>query len=276
MLFLSFYFRHKARIVKIQYPMKKVVTSVSTFGLLFLLLTVPALLSSSSHAGDIDLNLSNNSVSTLTESVTTPLAKARVIMSAVLYDSMQLKRHGLSKNAFEVAYKGYEQLLKKGSIARENILSICDFSQSSRRKRFYIIDLKEKKVLINTYVAHGRNSGAEYASSFSNSPESHKSSLGFYVTNTTYQGGHGLSLRITGVEKNINDKAYDRNIVVHGSDYVGGEFIKNNPFNGRSYGCPAVPAKQTNEVIQTIKNGSCLFIYHPNKKYMKESKLLNG
>ncbi|MFM2363546.1 MAG: hypothetical protein RLZZ316_2448 [Bacteroidota bacterium] len=140
----------------------------------------------------------------------------------------------------------------------------------------YVIDLEQQKVLINTYVAHGRNSGAEYARSFSNSPESHKSSLGFYVTKTTYYGGHGLALTIDGVERGINDRALARKIVVHGSNYVGSSFIKFNKFNGRSFGCPAVPANQTQAVINTIKNGSCLFIYHPNKKYIAQSKILNS
>lgn len=193
-----------------------------------------------------------------------------------IYDGMKLRKFGLTKKAFEYAWKGYKNLLIKGAVANTDVLSICDFSQSSRRKRLYVLNVREKKVLVNTYVAHGRNSGAEYARSFSNSPESHKSSLGFYITSKTYYGDHGLALKIDGVEKGINDKAYDRNIVVHGSKYVGDKFIRNNPFNGRSFGCPAIPAVQTQQVINTIKNGSCLFIYHPTKHYLLQSRILNG
>jgi hypothetical protein len=174
----------------------------------------------------------------------------------------------------EYAWKGYQFLLKKGKVHRSDILSICDFSQSSRNKRLYVIDINDPKVLINTYVAHGRNSGREYASSFSNAPESHKSSLGFYVTRTTYYGDHGISLRIDGVEKGINDRASARHIVIHGSEYLGDLFMQNNPFNGRSFGCPAVPAEEIEQVITTIKDGSCLFIYQPGKKYLKKSKIL--
>ncbi|WEK36807.1 MAG: murein L,D-transpeptidase catalytic domain family protein [Candidatus Pseudobacter hemicellulosilyticus] len=192
-----------------------------------------------------------------------------------LYDSMQLYRYGLTRKAFAYAWKGYNYLYDKKSLLNSNILSICDFSQSSRRKRLYVLDMEQKKLLLNTYVAHGRRSGGEYAQSFSNNPESHKSSLGFYVTQRTYHGGHGLALKIRGLENGFNDKADARNIVVHGSQYVGKQFLNSNKFNGRSFGCPAVPAKEAPRLIQTIKNGSCLFIYHPNNSYLSKSKILN-
>ncbi len=194
----------------------------------------------------------------------------------LLYDVLKLKSYGLTKAAFNYAFKGYQYLQQKKMLAQSSMLTICDFSQSSRRKRFFVIDINQQKVLINTYVAHGRRSGSEYARSFSNSPESHMSSLGFYKTETTYYGGHGLSLKIEGLERGFNDKADARNIVIHGSEYVGSSFIKNNPFTGRSFGCPAVPANQVNDVINTIKNGSCLFIYHPTKNYLTHSKILNS
>ena len=196
--------------------------------------------------------------------------------TVLLYDALKLKSFGLTKAAFDYAYKGYSYLQKKGMLARASVLTICDFSQSSRRKRFFVIDVNLQKVLINTYVAHGRRSGSEYARSFSNNPDSHMSSLGFYKTESTYYGGHGLALKIEGLENGFNDKAESRNIVIHGSEYVSGSFIKNNPFNGRSFGCPAVPANQVNNVINTIKNGSCLFIYHPSKNYLTRSKILNS
>jgi len=194
----------------------------------------------------------------------------------IIYDSMKLGRYGLTKSAFEYAWKGYQYLLSKRILNRSSVLSICDFSQSSRRKRLFVLDVAQQKVLVNTYVAHGRNSGSEYARSFSNNPESHKSSLGFYITRTTYYGDHGLALKIEGLEKGFNDKADERNIVVHGSKYVGSDFLKSNRFNGRSFGCPAVPAAQTSKVIENIKNGSCLFIYYPTKTYLTKSKILNG
>lgn len=193
-----------------------------------------------------------------------------------LFDSLDLDQLGLSEEAFQYAYKGYTELVEKGLIRKNGLLTICDFSQSSRKKRLYLVDMENFQVLKHTYVAHGRNSGGEFAKSFSNSPRSHKSSLGFYITSTTYKGGHGLSLRLQGVEKGINDKAMMRHIVIHGSNYVGDKFLDRSPFLGRSFGCPAIPAEETKDIIETIKDGSCLFIYHPSNTYLKTSKILNG
>ncbi len=196
--------------------------------------------------------------------------------ASALYEQIDLEQYGLSKKAFEYAYKGYLYLVEHRVVSRNNILTICDFSQSSRNKRLYVLDLEQKRILINTYVAHGRNSGTEFANTFSNSNRSHKSSLGFYVTENTYFGDHGLSLKIHGLERGFNDRANGRAIVVHGSDYVGDDYLNGNPFNGRSFGCPAVPSAESDAIIETIKDGSCFFIYHPTKKYIVKSKILNS
>jgi hypothetical protein len=249
--------------------MKTVLKSIFG-GLFFLLLVVAPVITGSGKS-------SAHNLSTITPAISIATAKTVTENKAlVIYDAMHLNRYGLSKNAFEYAWKGYQRLLGKKILNRSSVLSICDFSQSSRRKRLFVIDLEQQKVLVNTYVAHGRNSGSEYARSFSNSAESHKSSLGFYITKNTYYGDHGLALKIEGLEKGFNDQANARNIVVHGSQYVGSDYLKNNRFNGRSYGCPAVPAAQTTKVINNIKNGSCLFIYFPTKTYLAKSKILNG
>lgn len=189
---------------------------------------------------------------------------------SLLYESLCLQEKGLSREAFEFAYKGYERLLEEKLIINPEYLTICDLSQSAKQKRLYLIDVLNKRIVLNTYVAHGRNSGGEYASKFSNKPESLQSSLGFYITKNTYSGEHGLSLKVEGLEPGFNDRAYQRAIVVHGAAYIGGGFM------GRSYGCPAVPQKESNTIINTIKNGTCLFIYHPEKKYLLGSKILNG
>jgi hypothetical protein len=205
-------------------------------------------------------------------------AKAAAFAAEVtnLYQQFDLQDAGLSKKAFEYALKGYYYLLERHWLNKTNVLSIVDMSQSSRNKRLYVLDMDEKKVLINTYVAHGRASGGEFAQSFSNSPSSHKSSLGFYVTQGTYYGNNGLSLRIRGMERGFNDRAGGRNVVVHGSQYVGPDFLEMNKFCGRSYGCPAVPADECETIIDLIKEGSVLFIYHPTKKYISKSKILNS
>ncbi len=206
----------------------------------------------------------------------TIVADSLKVESAIIYDSLKLGLAGLTKEAFESALKGYNILLGKKYIRRKGMLTICDFSQSSRRKRMYLVDLENCKLLLQTYVAHGRNSGNEYAAKFSNKPESLQSSLGFYITRSTYYGSHGLALKIDGVELGINDKAERRNIVVHGSEYVGDNYLRFSKFMGRSFGCPAVPQNQNKKIINTIKNGSCFFIYHPTKKYKETSKILNG
>jgi hypothetical protein len=194
-----------------------------------------------------------------------------------LYEQINLKDLGLSRKALAYALKGYYYLLAHHKLSRPNILSICDLSQSSRNKRLYVLDLEQKTILINTYVAHGRNSGREYATSFSNNPASHKTSLGFYITEDTYFGSNGLSLKICGMERGFNDGAVRRNIVIHGSQYVGPDFMQmNNNVIGRSYGCPAVPLDESQAIIDAIKGGSCLFIYHPTKRYITRSKILNG
>lgn len=198
------------------------------------------------------------------------------VSSTVLYDSLKLGEFGLNEKAFAYAWKGYLNLYEKGKIANPGYLSIADFTQSSKNKRLYILDLQDMKLFMNTYVAHGRNSGGEFAKTFSNRPESHKSSLGFYITGKTYNGAHGLSLQINGLEKGINDRALARKIVIHGAEYVSDNFIEENPFIGRSYGCPAVPATERDTIINAIKEGSCLFIYHSSKLYLSRSKILNG
>jgi len=194
----------------------------------------------------------------------------------MLYNTINLLQYGLSREAFDYAWKGYQWLLEKEMISRTDYLTICDFSQSSGQKRLYVIDLANNKLIINTYVAHGKNSGSEYATRFSNKPESLQSSLGFYITSCTYTGEHGLSLRINGVDPGFNDKALERNIVIHGAAYVDGARAGNGIFMGRSWGCPAVPQKESTHIITTIKNGTCLFIFHPSRNYLLGSKILNG
>lgn len=202
--------------------------------------------------------------------------KMTIMEATSIYASMNLKKSGLNQKAFEYAWRGYHNLVKKGVLSKTNVLSICDFTQSSRRKRLYIIDVQNKKLLYNTYVAHGMNSGVEYATSFSNKAESFKTSLGFYMTTKTYVGRNGLSLKVTGLEKGYNNLAAKRGIVLHGSDYIGYDYLKNNGEMGRSLGCTAIPNAVNAKIIKSIKNGSCFFVYHPTKKYLNESSIING
>lgn len=196
--------------------------------------------------------------------------------AARLYNKIHLAAAGLSNEAFDYALKGYKVLLEKNQIRDDKYITVCDFSQSSNKKRLYIIDIKNQRLVTNTYVAHGKNSGGAFATAFSNKPESLQSSLGFYVTSQTYIGKHGLSLRIIGVDPGFNDKALERTIVMHGAAYVNEGRATAGIFMGRSWGCPAVPEKEATSIINTIKDGTCLFIYHPGKNYLLGSKILNG
>ncbi|MEP6674618.1 MAG: murein L,D-transpeptidase catalytic domain family protein [Ferruginibacter sp.] len=195
---------------------------------------------------------------------------------ANFFDKWELAATGLSKDAFELAFKGFEHMKEKGILLKENILTIIDFSKSSSQERLFIIDMLTGKLLLKSLVAHGHNSGNEYATKFSNANESHESSLGFYVTLNTYNGEHGYSLKLKGCEKGINDAAYDRAIVIHGADYVSENFIKSKGYIGRSFGCPAVPESLHRKIVDLLKDGSCLFIFHPTPTYLTRSEILNG
>lgn len=198
------------------------------------------------------------------------------IPSAVsVYDSLRLNLSGLNRKAFELAQQGYEKLREQGALINDNIISIIDFSLPSTEKRLYVVDLKNYQVLYKTYVAHGKNSGGLMANSFSNKPSSNKSSLGFYKTLGTYMGKHGYSLKLQGLERGINDNAYQRAIVIHGADYVSDSFIPKLGYIGRSQGCPAVSSREATPIINTIKDGSCLFIYSPNSAYQQRSSILS-
>ncbi len=202
--------------------------------------------------------------------------KKMVSPAVVLYDSLELDRYGLSRSAFEYAMLGFEYLVESGVIDNDDVISIVDFSLPSSAKRLFVIDLNSYRILYNTYVAHGHNSGREYANQFSNKPESNKSSLGFYKTLGTYMGGHGYSLKLEGLERGINDNANRRDIVIHGAAYVSEALIRSQGYIGRSQGCPALPEKMHKPIINKIKDGSCLFIYSPDKAYLKRSAVLNA
>ena len=190
-------------------------------------------------------------------------SSSKISENSFLYESLDLNALGLSEDAFDYAIKGYEYLKTIGKLDNERILSIVDFSLPSSQKRLFVLDMENGRLLYQTFVAHGRNSGKEYAKQFSNRPESFKSSLGFYVTKNTYFGQHGFSLRLEGEEKGINDNAMKRAIVIHSADYVDKKLISSQGYIGRSLGCPALPKEVYKPIISKIKDGSCLFVYSP-------------
>lgn len=192
-----------------------------------------------------------------------------------IYNSINFTKNIPDFEVFTIAYNGFSSLYNEGKIAN-SILTVIDFTISSNKERMWVIDLESNKVLYNTLVAHGRNTGEEYAKSFSNEMSSYKSSLGFYLTNELYQGKHGLSLKLDGLEKGINDKARERAIVIHGAEYVSHEFIANNGRLGRSLGCPALPLDLNSEIVKTIQGKSVLFIYYNDNNYLAQSSIINS
>lgn len=198
--------------------------------------------------------------------------------SEALYKSITFEEgHELNEEVFFKALTGFENLKKAGLLNQDaHLLTVCDFSMSSNTKRLWVIDTEEKKVLFNSLVAHGKNTGEEFATNFSNTNSSLQSSLGFYITDATYNGDNGYSLKLLGMDKGFNDAAYKRAIVMHGADYVSEDFAAAHKRIGRSWGCPAVPRDLTQPIINTIKGRNCLFIYYPDQNYLSKSEWLKA
>lgn len=187
-----------------------------------------------------------------------------------LYDQIDFGDNKISFEAFNKAYRGYTNLKKAGKLNDSDVISIADFSLISTEKRLWVIDLAHKKVLFNTQVAHGQGSGGDYPTVFSNANDSHQSSIGFYVTQSTYGGKHGTSLRIAGMDKGFNDNAEARGVVIHPANYCSPGYLAQNKRLGRSWGCPAVSPELAQPIINTIKDGTMLFIYAPQAKYSSQ------
>lgn len=190
-----------------------------------------------------------------------------------MYTQYGLKNAGLNADVFYTGLRGYYLLQQQGKVQNSRYLTICDYSQPSNKKRLYVIDMVLGKLAYNTYVAHGRNTGNTMASSFSNSNESHKSSLGFMITGQTYVGSNGYSMQFDGQERGINCQVRTRAIVMHGSDYVNADRAATGAMMGRSWGCPAVPLSVHRLIINDIKGGSVFFAYHPDAFYARNSSL---
>lgn len=188
-------------------------------------------------------------------------------------NNIHAKAKNLDKKVLELGVKAH-QTAKSKKITKKNLISIIDFSKPSTEKRFWVIDLDSEKVLFHDFVAHGKNSGAKLAKKFSNVPGSLTSSIGVFLTSNPYQGKHGYSMRLDGLEKGVNDNARARAIVMHGANYVSSSVAKQLGRLGRSWGCPALPHKTNKKVIDTIKEGSLLFAYYPDKRWLNNSTFL--
>ena len=188
--------------------------------------------------------------------------------------TLQTQANNLNPEVLKVAINAYLKAQQLG-LEQKKVFTLVDYSKSSSERRLWVIDMKNLKVLFNTWVAHGSNSGREKAISFSNNPRSLKSSIGVFLTDETYEGGNGYSLRVKGLEHNINDNAYNRNIVFHGARYVGPDIAKENGMVGRSWGCFAVAKNIITPLINTIKEKTLVVAYYPDKNWLETSKFVN-
>lgn len=187
---------------------------------------------------------------------------------AALYEELGLSGE-VDFKCFERACAGYYRIEH-----RKDLMTLIDFSKPSTAKRLYIIDMARHRVLLSSHVAHGQGSGGNYATSFGNENGSHKSSLGFFLTGETYVGRNGYSMRLHGLEQGINDKAFERAVVVHGAAYADPSRCAGMGRLGRSFGCPALPQSVSKEAIDMMKDGAVLFIYAPDRQYLAQSEFV--
>ena len=192
-----------------------------------------------------------------------------------LYNELNAAQYNLSFEAFRYAYIGYQSLKKQQRLNGKELFSIIDFTKDCNSKRFYTIDLEKMKIVYNTYVAHGKKSGDRLATSFSDVVESNKSSIGFYLTGSTYNGGNGYSLALHGDEKGYNSNLAKRSVVIHTADYANENYMARNGRLGRSLGCPVLPENIYKQIIDAIKDKTMIFAYYNDAKYLKTSKYLN-
>jgi hypothetical protein len=187
------------------------------------------------------------------------------------YETCNLHDKGLHFDAFRFGIYAYYNLSGRNLLNNKDIIVIIDYSQSSCKERLYIINIRQKKLLSQSLVAHGKGSGEIHAVTFSNKNSSCASSIGVLVSGKTYCGKHGYSLELHGLDKGYNDNALSRKVVIHGADYVSFDFIKKHNRIGRSWGCPALPVEKSKAIIDLIKDGTCIFSYYPDKEYLEKS-----
>lgn len=176
----------------------------------------------------------------------------------------------------ELASTAADRYLAAHRVAHPELLTIIDYSLPSTEPRIWVIDREARRVLHHGLVAHGRGSGENFAVEFSNREGSLQSSLGLFLTEETYVGRNGYSLRLEGLEPGINDRARERTIVMHGAWYVTPGFAREHGRIGRSWGCPALEPEAARTVIDTIRDGSLLFVYAPEPGWLASSRFLGG
>jgi L,D-transpeptidase-like protein len=181
----------------------------------------------------------------------------------------------IGDKVFDLALSATRCATNAGDVERPATLTVIDYSKPSTEPRLWVVDLATRTMLFEELVAHGQGSGGNVASKFSNVPDSHQSSLGLFVTEDAYVGKNGYSLRLSGLEPGINDRALERAIVIHGAPYVNGDISKSLGRLGRSHGCPAVREGVARSLIERVKGGSVVFAYYPDRDWLTTSKYLD-
>ncbi len=182
----------------------------------------------------------------------------------------------IDTDVFELALGAASCAARSGVTKNPETLTVIDYSKPSSERRLWVFDLKARELVYEELVAHGQGSGANMATEFSNEPDTHRTSLGLFVTGDTYVGKNGYSLRLDGLDRGVNDRARERAIVMHGAPYVSESFVQANGRLGRSWGCPAVSAAVARELIDRVKGGGLVFAYYPDPEWIKTSKYLTG
>jgi hypothetical protein len=196
--------------------------------------------------------------------VTVAAADARPVAETVaLAERLAALPGGPPRPVLEAALAAYDEAARQGALARRDLLTVIDYTRPSTERRLWVLDLARGRVLFHELVAHGKNSGDNITRFFSNAHGSLMTSLGLFVTGTPYVGQNGYSLRLRGLDPGVNDNAFDRAIVMHGASYVSAAIAARLGRLGRSWGCPAVPARVARDIIDTIKDGSAIFAYGP-------------
>ena len=203
-----------------------------------------------------------------------PNASAQPPQLASVMGPLLSQAPGLSPKVLSLALTALSNAESRGLVRRDDRLTVIDYSLPSSQPRLFVFDLASKKLLFRELCAHGRNSGDDRTSFFSNDPGSLATSLGLFVTEDTYVGNNGYSLRLRGLEAGFNDMAWERAIVLHGAAYVSRTAIKALGRLGRSWGCPAVPKEVAQKIIDTIRGGSAVFAYYPEKSWLDSSTFL--
>jgi hypothetical protein len=210
------------------------------------------------------------------ETAASGLSVARQLDASVTIDRAAAEAAGVSPDVLNLALGAIECATESGEIDAPPTLTVIDYSKPSTEPRLWVFDLESGRLLFTELVAHGRNTGENLATAFSDTLNSRQSSIGLFVTADTYVGSNGYSLRMDGLEPGFNGHARERAIVMHGAPYVSEEIAARQGRIGRSWGCPALRQAIARNVIDTVRGGGVVFSYYPDEEWLSSSRFLNG